>query len=111
MKTMLKVLLLCAFGAPAFAMQPQLLQHTPAQVSATAGQPDVPVLSTAQTVAFQALVEKIQANAKEREALMGVVRQVETEIAKAHPGYHFDEATGAIAKDAVVVVAPDLGKK
>lgn len=58
-----------------------------------------PVLSMTEKLAIGTLIEKLQANAKERENLLSLARQIENEIVKEHPGYHFDEGSGTIAKD------------
>lgn len=77
-----------------------------AQQAAPAPVPAEPVLSQTETIALQSLGEKLQENQKQAQAvqqtradLVAAVRSVETEIAKAHPGYHLDEATGKLVKD------------
>jgi hypothetical protein len=59
----------------------------------------VPQFSTAEKIAIGALAEKLQTNQKERDGLSGALRQLEAEFAAAHPGFHFDEATGTIVAD------------
>lgn len=76
------------------AFAQQAVTPAPAKVE------EAPKLSTTEVVAIGAINEKLQANAKERANYIQVVRSIEDEIAKEHPGYHFDENTGQIAKDA-----------
>lgn len=60
----------------------------------------VPELTATESVAVQSLAEKLDAAKKTLNNLSQATHLVEAEIAKAHPGYHLDEMTGTLAKDA-----------
>lgn len=71
-----------------------------AQTSEAPPKVAAPVLSATDSIALMALGEKMQANNKEGASLLQMLRAVEAEIVAAHPGYHLDEATSKLVKDA-----------
>lgn len=58
-----------------------------------------PKLSKTETVAIGAVAEKLAQNRRDLAGLMETLHELEAEIVAEHPGYHFDEVSGAIVKD------------
>jgi hypothetical protein len=56
-------------------------------------------LSATEVEAINSLGEKLTANRNEGAALLQRLHTVEAEIAVAHPGHHFNEASGEIVPD------------
>lgn len=50
----------------------------------------------------RSVAKKLQDNQQERDALLAAVHRVEAEVAAEHPGYHFDEGSGQIVRDAAL---------
>jgi hypothetical protein len=58
----------------------------------------VPALSATEKVAVGATFKDYQAATQAQQQAMGQLHAIEMDIAAAHPGYRFDEATGGLAK-------------
>ena len=58
-------------------------------------------LTFTEASAISAIAEKLQANQTEGQKLGQALAQIQGDIAKSHPGYHLDLATGALAKDVI----------
>lgn len=77
-------------------------------VLAQAPQPvQSPTLSMTEKVALQSISEKMKAVQEQTKAVRDALAQVEVDIAKAHPGFHLNEANGELEKDAgIKPIAP-----
>jgi hypothetical protein len=69
----------------------------PAAVAADVQAVPIPPTVT-EGIALQALASALANNQQQRQQLEAQLHAVEAEIAKNHPGYHFDEAMGGIVK-------------
>lgn len=74
-----------------------------AQVKVAPAKAPVPLppqkLSYLETVGLQSTFDKLQANERERTALMEQLRRDQADVVAAHPGYHLDIPTGTLVKD------------
>jgi hypothetical protein len=57
-------------------------------------------LATTSPIAVRAMVDLSADDQQQTKDLQSAVKKIEAEIAADHPGFHFDENTGAIVKDA-----------
>lgn len=81
---------------PAFAQTASLPTQTAVPATATTA----PAESTAEQIALATLTEQLRNNQKQHDQLLGLGRQIEAAIRKEHPGFHLDEQTGTIVRDA-----------
>lgn len=56
-------------------------------------------LTATEKFALNSIAEKNKLVQDQQKAIVDALRQVEADIAKAHPGYRFNETTGGLEKD------------
>ena len=56
-------------------------------------------LTVTDVIAIGVVGDKLRANARERDSLMMTMRQIEAQVARDHPGYHFDECSNMLVRD------------
>lgn len=68
------------------------------KATAPAAPPVPQTLTTTETVAIQAIVDKHNEAQKNAQDTLEVLRQIESDVARAHPGYYWNEKTGSLTK-------------
>lgn len=63
------------------------------------GQANAPALTSTEMIALNAIIERRANLAREEQKVDAALREIEADIAKGHPGYHFDETKQVLAKD------------
>lgn len=95
----LSILLIVAIGAAGQTPEKSAPSTPPAVAAPTSAPSLTPLEASGIHAIFQAINTDLQ-----------TLHEAETEIAKNHPGYHLDEASGSLVKDAPRTPPPALEK-